>query len=134
MPVWRELVADTLTPVGAFRAMVGDGPGFLLESVEHGERWSRFSFVGRSPAATLVARGRHVEVTQGVLPGSLPPTRACSPSRGTPSTVTGRPFLRSSHRCTEVSSAISATTSCGRSSAWARRRPTTSAIQMPSSR
>jgi len=72
LPVWRELVADTLTPVGAFRAMVGDGPGFLLESVEHGERWSRFSFVGRAPAATLVARGRRVEVTQGTLPGSVP--------------------------------------------------------------
>jgi len=72
VPVWRELVADTLTPVGAFRAMVGDGPGFLLESVEHGERWSRFSFVGRSPAATLVARGRHVEVTQGSLPAAVP--------------------------------------------------------------
>jgi len=72
VPVWRELVADSLTPVGAFRAMVGDGPGFLLESVEHGERWSRFSFVGRSPAATLVARGRDIEVTQGSLPGSVP--------------------------------------------------------------
>jgi anthranilate synthase component 1 len=72
VPVWRELVADALTPVGAFRSMVGDGPGFLLESVEHGERWSRFSFVGRCPAATLVARGRHVEVTQGTLPDSVP--------------------------------------------------------------
>jgi anthranilate synthase component 1 len=72
VPVWRELVADCLTPVGAFRALVGDGPGFLLESVEHGERWSRFSFVGRSPAATLVARGRHVEVTEGFLPESVP--------------------------------------------------------------
>ncbi len=72
VPVWRELVADTLTPVGAFLSVVGDGPGFLLESVEHGERWSRFSFVGRSPAATLVARGRRVEVTQGSLPDSVP--------------------------------------------------------------
>ena len=72
VPVWRELVADTLTPVGAFRAMVGEGPGFLLESVEHGERWSRFSFVGRAPAATLVARGRQVEVMQGSLPASVP--------------------------------------------------------------
>ncbi len=72
VPVWRELVADSLTPIGAFRAMVGDGPGFLLESVEHGERWSRFSFVGRSPAATMVARGRHVEVTEGSLPDSVP--------------------------------------------------------------
>lgn len=72
VPVWRELVADSLTPIGAFRAMVGDGPGFLLESVEHGERWSRFSFVGRSPAATMVARGRRVEVTEGSLPDSVP--------------------------------------------------------------
>jgi anthranilate synthase component 1 len=52
--------------------MVGDGPGFLLESVEHGERWSRFSFVGRSSAATLVARGRRVEVTHGSIPDSVP--------------------------------------------------------------
>ncbi|MGC9962207.1 MAG: chorismate-binding protein [Acidimicrobiales bacterium] len=71
IPVWQELVADTLTPVGAFRAMVGDGEGFLLESVEHGERWSRFSFLGRSPVATLVARGNEVEV-DGELPVAVP--------------------------------------------------------------
>src|SRR5690606_28870437 len=45
-----------------------DGPGFLLESVEHGERWSRWSFVGRNPLATLTARGREVQAS-----GSLPP-------------------------------------------------------------
>ena len=33
VPVWTEMVADTLTPVAAFTAVVGDGPGFLLESV-----------------------------------------------------------------------------------------------------
>jgi anthranilate synthase component I len=71
VPVWRELVADTLTPVGAFRAVVGDGEGFLLESVEHGERWSRFSFLGRSPVATLVARGTEVSVA-GELPVAVP--------------------------------------------------------------
>ncbi|MGH9048036.1 MAG: anthranilate synthase component I family protein [Acidimicrobiales bacterium] len=60
VPVWSEIVADTLTPVAAFRHVVGDGPGFLLESVEGGERWGRFSFVGRSPLATLVARGPQV--------------------------------------------------------------------------
>jgi anthranilate synthase component 1 len=62
VPVWQELVADTLAPVGAFRAVVGDGEGFLLESVEHAERWSRFSFLGRSPVGTLVARGTKVVV------------------------------------------------------------------------
>jgi anthranilate synthase component 1 len=63
VPVWSEVVADTLTPVAAFRHVVGDGVGFLLESVEGGERWGRFSFVGRAPLATLVARGRDVSAS-----------------------------------------------------------------------
>ncbi|HYA69587.1 MAG TPA: anthranilate synthase component I, partial [Acidimicrobiales bacterium] len=62
VPVWREYVADTLTPVGAYLLVVGDEPGFLLESVEGGERWGRYSFIGRRPLATVVARGRRVEV------------------------------------------------------------------------
>ncbi|MCY4295196.1 MAG: anthranilate synthase component I [Acidimicrobiaceae bacterium] len=61
VPVWRELLADLTTPVAAFARVVGDGDGFLLESVEHSERWSRWSFIGRNPIATLVARGPNVE-------------------------------------------------------------------------
>jgi anthranilate synthase component 1 len=55
-------VADTITPVAAFLQIVGDSEttGFLLESVEGGERWGRYSFVGRNPLATLVARGNDV--------------------------------------------------------------------------
>ena len=63
VPVWTEVVADTLTPVAAFASIVGDAPGFLFESVEGGERWGRYSFVGRAPLATLVARGRQVTAT-----------------------------------------------------------------------
>ena len=63
VPVWCEVVADTLTPVACFANVVGDGDGFLFESVEGGERWGRYSFVGRRPLATLTARGRHVETT-----------------------------------------------------------------------
>src|SRR3954451_13137993 len=62
VPVWREVLADLTTPVAAFLRIVGDEPGFLLESVEHGERWGRWSFVGRRPAVTFVARGGKVEV------------------------------------------------------------------------
>lgn len=72
VPVWAEVVADTETPVSAYLKLVGDGVGFLLESVEHGERWSRFSFVGRDPVATMVARGR--EVTIDGDPGVTIPT------------------------------------------------------------
>lgn len=67
IPVHRELVADLTTPVSAFLRCVGDEPGFTLESVENGERWSRFSFVGRRPHATLTCRGRQV-VLEGTLP------------------------------------------------------------------
>jgi anthranilate synthase component 1 len=68
VPVWRELVADTVTPVAAFLQIVGTGDtsGFLLESVEGGERWGRYSFIGRNPLATLVAQGHEV-TTRGAL-------------------------------------------------------------------
>jgi anthranilate synthase component 1 len=72
VPVWRDLLADLITPVAAFaRLCRDDEPGFLLESVEHGDRWSRWSFVGRRAAATFTARGQIVEVDHAV-PDSIP--------------------------------------------------------------
>jgi anthranilate synthase component 1 len=65
VPVWREVLADFETPLSAFVKLVGDGEGFLLESVEHAERWGRFSFLGRDPARTFVTRGRNVEWVDG---------------------------------------------------------------------
>ncbi|MEA3018582.1 MAG: anthranilate synthase component [Actinomycetota bacterium] len=69
MPVWREVLADLTTPVAAFLRIVGDEPGFLLESVEHAERWGRWSFVGRRPAVTFIARDGLVEVDADVDAG-----------------------------------------------------------------
>ena len=74
VPVWRELLADLTTPVAAFARVVGPEPGFLLESVEHGERWSRWSFMGRRPQATLLLRGGRLEV-DGELPEAVPTDR-----------------------------------------------------------
>jgi anthranilate synthase component I len=71
VPVWTELLADLETPVAAYAKLVGDGTGFLLESVEHGERWSRFSFVGRDPTATLILRNGAIEVI-GDVPAAVP--------------------------------------------------------------
>jgi anthranilate synthase component 1 len=74
VPVWQDVLADLETPVSAYGKLVGDGTGFLLESVEHGERWSRFSFVGRHPSATLVLRDGRIDV-DGVLPAEVPRDR-----------------------------------------------------------
>ncbi len=74
VPVWREVLADLETPVSVYMKLVGDGEGFLLESVEHGERWGRFSFIGRDPALTLVVRGSSVEAI-GDLPDGVPRDR-----------------------------------------------------------
>jgi anthranilate synthase component I len=63
VPVWCEVVADTLTPVACFANVVGGEDGFLFESVEGGERWGRYSFVGRRPLATLTARGASVDAS-----------------------------------------------------------------------
>jgi anthranilate synthase component 1 len=71
--VWRELLADLATPVSEFLRLVGDEPGFLLESVER-ERWSRFSFVGRRPQATLLLRDGVLRV-DGDIPAEVPTDR-----------------------------------------------------------
>ena len=71
VPVWTQILADLETPVAAFIKLVGDGDGFLLESVEHGERWSRYSFVGRNPRGTLTLRDGMLHST-GTIPNSVP--------------------------------------------------------------
>src|SRR3954468_19689434 len=60
--VYREVVADSDTPVSAY-AKLGRGPySFLLESVVGGEKWAAYSFVGVEPRAVIRARGDEVEV------------------------------------------------------------------------
>ncbi|MBW3662219.1 MAG: anthranilate synthase component I [Actinobacteria bacterium] len=55
VPVWREILGDLETPLSVYAKLAGDGPTFLLESAEHGDRWGRYSFVGTDPF--LVLRG-----------------------------------------------------------------------------
>ena len=81
VPMWTELLADVSTPVGAFPALAGEGPGILLESVERSERWGRYSFVAGDPAAVIVAdehglRARDVVRPLPVEPRSTGDTRA----------------------------------------------------------
>ena len=66
VPVGLEIHTDSLTPVGAFERFVGDGVGFLLESVEDGLRFGRYSFLGRTPLGSLV-RWPETTIATGVL-------------------------------------------------------------------
>ena len=65
VPVYRQLVADALTPVSAFAKVRGDGGGFLFESVVGGEKVGRYSFLGSGPFRRVEARGDRVRVKDG---------------------------------------------------------------------
>lgn len=68
IPVYREIMADLDTPVSAFLKVAGGCPyAFLLESVQGGEKWGRYSMIGLEPSALFTAYGRRVEIRQ--LPG-----------------------------------------------------------------
>ncbi|MDZ4199083.1 MAG: anthranilate synthase component I family protein [Kiritimatiellia bacterium] len=53
VPVYRELIADTDTPVSVLQRFVDEENVFLLESMEGGETWGRYSFVGIRPTPLL---------------------------------------------------------------------------------
>jgi anthranilate synthase component 1 len=58
VPVWKEIVADLLTPVSAFLKIAEHSNyAFLLESVEGGEQVGRYSFLGKDPFLVLRSRG-----------------------------------------------------------------------------
>jgi anthranilate synthase component I len=65
VPVWRDIPADTETPVSAFLKLPDTAHAFLLESVQGGERWGRYSFLGDSPVALVRQRGTQVTVEEG---------------------------------------------------------------------
>jgi len=61
IPVYQEILADMDTPVSA-ALKLGGTPSFLLESVEGGEKWARYSFLGSRPSKVIKSRGRRVEI------------------------------------------------------------------------
>jgi anthranilate synthase component 1 len=76
IPVYREMLADRLTPVSAFEKLhaahaLGEEPGsttnpyaFLLESVEGGERIGRYSYIGSKPSLVFRSKGRIASITE----------------------------------------------------------------------
>src|SRR5262245_20524489 len=74
IPVYREILADRLTPVSAFEKLIatrdantGNDNAFLLESVEGGERFGRYSFLSCDPSLVFRSKGNVATVTEGHL-------------------------------------------------------------------
>ncbi len=65
VPVARQILADMETPVSAFRKIDSGNYAFLLESVEGGEQWGRYSFLGSNPSLVFRAKGAHLEILRG---------------------------------------------------------------------
>jgi anthranilate synthase component I len=77
VPVYREILADLETPVSAFLKIDDGGDAFLFESVEGGEKWGRYSFLGVAPQKILVGKGE--ELQSGPAGGPLETVPAKDP-------------------------------------------------------
>jgi len=63
VPISREIIADLDTPLTIFQKVAkGKKHAFLLESLQGGEKWGRYSFIGFDPLATFTSRGAQVTV------------------------------------------------------------------------
>ena len=64
IPVYREILADMETPVSAFCKIDDGRSAFLLESIEGGEKWARYSFLGVGSGRVFRSRGPYFEVLE----------------------------------------------------------------------
>ncbi len=65
VPVYREIMADYETPVSAFTKINSGAEAFLFESIEGGENWARYSFLGSHPSILLWEEGGEVVTQEG---------------------------------------------------------------------
>ena len=62
VPVIREILADIDTPVSTYLKLAASPYTYLLESVQGGEQWGRYSIIGLACRTHLSVRGREVEL------------------------------------------------------------------------
>jgi len=74
IPIWTEVPADLETPASVYLKLRGEGPSFLLESVERGEQVGRYSFLGFDPVGVLTAQDGRVVLKQNGRGERLFPT------------------------------------------------------------
>lgn len=72
IPVGQRLLADSDTPVSVLSRIIDEPDVFLLESVEGGERWGRYSFLGMSARVSVKVFRDYVLVERGGKAESIP--------------------------------------------------------------
>jgi len=64
VPLTLEIEGDIDTPISLFKKLAQDKYSFLLESVEGGNKWGRYSFIGRNPLMTIKSFGDSVIINK----------------------------------------------------------------------
>ncbi len=63
VPIYRTIVADMETPLTLFAKVAANDPhAFLFESMEGGEQWGRYSFIGLDPLVIFASRKNQVHL------------------------------------------------------------------------
>jgi len=62
IPVYCDLAIDLETPVSLYYKIVGDKPGFMLESADTSKNFGRYSFIGAEPFLTIKAHKQGLEL------------------------------------------------------------------------
>ena len=105
VPLRHTFIDDSETPVSAYLKLRGDGPSFLLESAEQGQRFGRWSFLGVQPRTVIRSRRRLGGGERATSTTRTPP----SPRSSSATASRRSPACR---RSRAARSACSATTSC----------------------
>ncbi|PAF28827.1 anthranilate synthase component I [Paenibacillus sp. 7516] len=72
IPVVKRILADMETPIRIFRRYAENDRAFLLESVEGGIQWARYSFIGTDPFLMISAKKGRMEVEEAGQKRELP--------------------------------------------------------------
>jgi len=62
VPVYKEILADLDTPVSAYMKISQGSYSFLLESIEGGDKWARYCFLGCDPSIIVTTKGQTVTI------------------------------------------------------------------------
>ncbi|MGZ9586916.1 anthranilate synthase component I [Paenibacillus marinisediminis] len=65
IPISRTILADMETPIRLYQRLQDERYAFLLESIEGGVQWARYSFIGTDPFLLLLGKNGVNVITEG---------------------------------------------------------------------